>query len=369
MNVKKAPKFYILDQNFQAILYLADYESILWVERYNSTGDFELYTPPTKDLLEACKLNNYLMYTDSPELMIIESVNIKGNIESGSRLIVTGRTLESILDRRILMLKTYISGFLEGGIIQLLNWAIINPRDNHGVSAPGRRISNFKFEYSDNEEVSHVEVDYEYEKGTELLDVIQEMCQKAGIGFYVRRNESNQLVFKLYKGEDRSFDQDENPWVVFSPGFCNLITSSSTEDNSEMKNLIYTEGEVYKEQAPMEIYTGNTTGLMRREYYNNASHIAHEPEEGIVLDEDEYRRLLVQSGNDAMYDHKLNKKVEGEVEPTINFTYGHDYFMGDIVQLSNEYGFNERVRVTEFIIAYDTNGLQMYPTFTAVEES
>lgn len=361
-------KFYVLDQNFQTLMFLDDYESMLWVERYNECGDFELYTPPTQDLIDFVKVDNYLWSSDSDDLMIIESVTIQGNIEGGPRLIATGRTLESILQRRILLLKTYISGYIENACLQLLNWAFINPRDNHNVSAPDRRVSNFVFQRSGDSTISSIQVDYEYEKGTDLLEVIQDMCQNAGVGFTIRKNESNQFVFKLVNGVDRSYSQEKNSWVVFSPEFCNLITSKAKQDTSQMKNFIYTEGEVYQEQAPMEITTGTVTGLLRREYYNSASHITHQVDDDTVLTDAQYRQLLVQDSNNVYREHKMEKTVEGEVEPSINFIYGKDYFMGDIVQLTNDFGFNEKVRVSEFIISHSTSGLEMYPTFSAVEE-
>ena len=44
---------------------------------------------------------------------------------------------------------------------------------------------------------------------------------------------------------------------------------------------------------------------------------------------------------------------EGEIETTIMFKYGIDFFMGDIVQFANEYGHESKVRVIEMVRSED----------------
>ena len=60
------------------------------------------------------------------------------------------------------------------------------------------------------------------------------------------------------------------------------------------------------------------------------------------------------------------ESFEGQAETTMSFKYGEDFFMGDIVQLENEYGRVLRARVTEVVRSKDVSGVETYPTFTTV---
>ena len=48
------------------------------------------------------------------------------------------------------------------------------------------------------------------------------------------------------------------------------------------------------------------------------------------------------------------------------FEYGKDFFIGDIVQIANEYGMESRARILEIVTAIDTQGTVTYPTLSTV---
>ena len=49
------------------------------------------------------------------------------------------------------------------------------------------------------------------------------------------------------------------------------------------------------------------------------------------------------------------------------FTYGVDFFMGDIVQIANEYGHETKSRIVELITSESEEGVSTYPTFEYVD--
>ena len=111
---------------------------------------------------------------------------------------------------------------------------------------------------------------------------------------------------------------------------------------------------------------GSGTDLNRREIYADARDIQSETQEG-TLTEAEYNSQLDQRGHEVLAEHSITKSFEGQVEATKMFVYGQDFFKGDIVQIVNEYGMEEKVRVAEFVRAQDTTGYNTYPTFSVVE--
>ena len=247
-------EFRILDKNFIDRVLLDQYESLLWVDRYSKCGDFELYTPPTDELLEYAVLGNYIYSKESEHLMIIEHQELTTSFEEGARLVIKGRSIESILDRRILWYKTQFRRNLEDGIRQILDYSIIDPTNSYFVNKgmytdADRKIDNFVFQYSGDSRINQIVVNLEFEIGTSLLTVIQTICKTAGIGFKITLNNQNQFVFQLYMGINRSYSQFTNPWVVFSKRFNNLITDEFTNDDTEYKNAVRVVGDKKTESA------------------------------------------------------------------------------------------------------------------------
>ena len=58
----------------------------------------------------------------------------------------------------------------------------------------------------------------------------------------------------------------------------------------------------------------------------------------------------------------LGREFEGEITSTI-FKYDEDYYMGDIVEVANEYGNESEPRIIEYIYSQSNNELKYYPTF------
>lgn len=262
---------FVLDTNLNVIFIVDTYSSLIWTDRYNEYGDFELYTPISKSVLDYFKQDYYLWRNDSEHTMIIEKLLINSDVEDGDKLTVTGRSLESILDRRVVWGQRTISGNLQDGIETLLNECIINP------TKPERKIDNFIFERSTDPIITALTIDTQY-TGDNLYDVIQGLCVSNNIGFKITINSNNKFVFKLYAGKDRSYDQFENPYVVFSPNFDNILNTNYMESKSTLKNVSLVGGEG---EGSYRKYTavGDTSGLNRREMYTDARDLSSDIDE------------------------------------------------------------------------------------------
>lgn len=353
----------VANTNFETVAVVDEFESLLWVDRYNKAGDFELYLSAHSPALNYLKQDYYCFLTESEYVMIIEGIEIRTDAENGDRAIVTGRSLESILDRRIIWKQTNIkNATLQNGIKKLVNENIISPE--HSV----RRISNFIFESTEDSYITSEKFTAQY-TGDNLYTVVSEICESSGIGFKVTLNDSNQFVFKLYRGINRTYDQSIYPYVIFSPHFDNILNSDYLESNKPLKNvtLVLGEGEGNARKRKT-VYTleSNPNGLIRRELFTDARDISSETEDG-KLEDDEYEDLLVQRGKEKLAENTATKTFDGEVESTILFKYDRDFFMGDIIQIENEFGISGTARIVEFIRSQDKDGIKMYPTFEAIE--
>ena len=344
----------VLNTNFESIAIIDTFKSFIWTDRYDAYGDFELYLSMDISLLDILQQDYYLWIKESEHCMIIENIEINSDIELGNHIIVTGRSLESILERRIIWGRRIVNGNLQTSIRNLLNEAIISP------SITDRKIDNFIFEESTDTKITELTVDAQY-NGEDLYSVISGLCYENCIGFKVVLNDSNQFVFSLYSGADRSYNQTNNPYVVFSPNFENIINSNYYESKSNLKNvtLVAGEGEGYARKTTI---VGSGSGLNRREIFTDARDISSEVEDGTLSDVEYYAQLSAR-GIENLSEYTESVAFEGEVEATRLFVYGEDFFVGDIVQIADEYGHENVAYISELVISQSEEGMSIHPTF------
>ena len=346
---------YVLNQEFQSVGIVDVFNSFLWTDRYYEYGDFEIYTEANQDILDLIKEDYYLWYSNSEHMMIVEDFEVSSDAEEGAKFIYRGRSLESILDRRIIWSQTTLSGNLQNGIKKLLNENLISP------SNADRKISNFVFEESTDPEITELTLDAQY-TGDSLYDAISSVCKDKKIGFKVLLNDKNQFVFSLYKGKDRSYGQETNPYVVFSPDFDNMINSNYIRSKKTYKNVTLVAGEG-EGSARKTVTVGSGSGLERRELFTDARDLTTQTTGGGTISTAEYNKQLTQRGNEKLADNPISESFEGESDTTRMFVFKEDFDIGDIVQNKNEFGQEGRSIVSEMVFSQDDEGFLSYPTF------
>lgn len=378
----------ILDTTFKRVDIVDVFESLIWTDRYSAYGDFEIFAPASSKLLQNVRHDYYLWHNDTEHVMIVEDIQITSDFESGSKMTITGRSLESILERRIIWKKTILSGNLQNGIKKLLDENIILATDTN------RRIQNFIFLASTDPIITALTIEAQY-TGDNLYEVIKYICDINGIGFKVVLNTSNQFVFSLYSGVDRTYDQIANPYVIFSPNFENLLNSNYLESNKTLRTVTLVAGEEYDttkddvEASLDALQAGGSTyvdvglgvvrktvtvvapgaaisDISRREMFSDARDIT-QIANGVALSDAQYDTQLVHRGEAELVKNALTQSFEGEVETTNTFIFGLHYFMGDKVQIVNEYDFESVVRVVEVVKSHSVEGETVLPTFSKVQ--
>ena len=348
----------VLNANREAIAVLDTFESFIWTDRYIGQGDCEVYLPCTPNALETLQIGYYFQIRSSPRLMLIDKLEIITDPVDGDRLKVSGLSLESILNRRIIWDFTVVEGNFQEGVCKLLNENVI--------SAPlaARRIPGFTFKASTDPKITALTIDTQLH-GEDLYETIFSLCQERRIGFRVLPNGATDYIFELYNGEDRSLDQTANSTVIFSPQFDNLITSNYLESSRAFKNVTLIGGEGEGAERRTAIF-GEASGLERREVFTDTN-VSSKLEDDEIMPDAEYIQQLQQKGKEELAMFSITKAFEGEVDATHQFVYDVDFHIGDIVQVMNEYGKTAKARVSEVIRSHDTAGETMIPTFTFSE--
>lgn len=354
----------ILDTSFKAVALIDVFDTFIWTDRYSAYGDFELYPQLTKDNLSVLQEDYYIVTRESDHAMIIEDIQIDSDVEEGPTFGVTGRSLETLLERRIVWSQTVISGNLQNAIKKIIDENIISPTD---VS---RKIDNFVFEISDDEAITSLELPSDAQfTGDYVYDVVKALCDLFNIGFKVTLSSDNKFTFKLYSGVDRSYAQEKNPFVIFSPKFENLLNSGYFRSKKSLKTVTLVAGEGEgsdRKTVTVESGTGAGSGINRRELYTDARDVSKNVNGETITDE-EYESHLTERGKEKLSECVETKTFDGKSETSMSFKLGEDYYIGDIVQIENEYGITSRSRITEVVRSDNNLGFEMYPTFTKVE--
>lgn len=300
----------ILDREFRQVCILDTFESLIWTERYSGCGDFEIYMPADALLAGTFGQGYYAWLKGSDQAMVVEEVSISTDAETGGHLTVSGRSLESLLDRRIVWKQTVLDGNLQNGVRKLLEENVISPAE------ADRRIPGFVFQESDDPAVKGLSIRAQY-TGDNLYEAVETICKTYRLGFRVTLDGQKRFVFSLYAGADRSFGQRANPYVVFSPKFENITGSDYLESGRTLRNITLVAGEG-EGAARKSLAVGGGVGLERRELYTDARDIQSESYSQQLNDDTEALNAYKQKLSDDQQALSDETKAADEAEAEYN---------------------------------------------------
>lgn len=347
--------FYLLDDNLNYVQIIETYQSMIWTNRYFTPGDFELYAPATKALLNTIKRGYYIVRDDDlTQCMIISNFSVSTDVENGDYITITGQSLKSILTRRIIWAQTILNGNVETMARKLVTDNAINPINT------ARKIPRLVL--GDTIGLTAT-INAQY-TGDNLGETLTAIGQKYGIGYDVLLDmENKQFKFVLLQGSDRTYNQAVNPPVVFSNDYENLLTTDYEYNSEEYKNVALVAGEG-QGTARKTVTVGTASGMNRFEIYVDARDISSNDGE---ISTSEYNELLAERGAQELAETVITESITGEVEANYTYKLNVDYFLGDIVEVKNDYGVSMTPRILEVIECHDENGYTCVPTFATDE--
>lgn len=384
----------VLDDKFDICGIIDVYQSFVWTDRYQEAGTVEVVVPATTEMLSIVKLDRYLVNKSSDRAMIIDEIKLESESAFGNIMTITGRGIETLLERRIVWNRVKGTDVdnkvnLQAAIKQILNENCISPSNGD------RKIPHLVFKDSTDPNVTQHYMNEDH-WGDNIYELICNQCKYHNIGWRILPSLDGVFTFELYYGTNRSWSQDTNPWVVFSPSFDNFLNSNYYVTKKGHATVALGVGAKEKtvDQYERETVLPNVTvtierdggaksGLDRYEIAVDCTDIVSykskddtknqadgaDVEEKQISYEDMHASLVEQitaKTKSELYSHGATEDFDGEVEVTQQFVYGKDFFIGDVVQLQNGYGMEAVARVSEVLITYDGSGFSVVPTFTSI---
>ena len=334
------------------------FSSLLWDIEYYKCGAFEVYIAASPRNIEIFQTGRIVGRDDDKEHFgLIESVELETDAEDGDYLIIKGRFLMCLLERRIIY-PTF-------NFTKLVSYSqiIMNVVQYNACTSGIRKIPGLVVGCS-----SKLQVSYD-----NLMEWVYTICEKIGGTANIRLskidNEQYEMVFELSQGTDRSILQKVNPHIIFSDRYNNLLSFTYFTDTSVKKNYAYVLGKGEGEKRKRTTYFEGTepSSLDRYEVYIDAKDISDEEQENgetKPLSEKEYSELLKEKGKQNLVPTKTKSESQIAVQST-QFQYGVDYFVGDFVTVEHQrFGIRQnKIQLVGMIESFDHNGRNLTPTF------
>lgn len=364
------------------------YSSLIWTERYLDHSSFELKSKFVLDMLFKMSRRRLFSIVGSNEIMMSETLSIADDANGYPEITVTGRSLTSLIDYRVIQgtrgsgttfLKPYTG--LEAALVYL--WNNFRNNTSNDVAVAASRVPFFEtfVPYSAVTDSSNLWADLgnsdddkflEGKSGDQIrkwlstvpgdgghywnygLRMVKPPSGPAKIvsvvtdpgsskGTITRTNQETFDVgrFDVYSGQETNvrfnfaLDMASGTKYLFSNADLNTIVYNTSGTS---KNSVYRSGE------------DHATGYFCRY--------------GFVDSGDTYSST---PARDALY--KTNKSVQmfdALLSPQNPYKYGVDYNLGDAVYIYGDYDQYKRVIVDQYVRVDDADGDRGYPMFVDI---
>lgn len=326
--------FEVNDTTFDSIGEVNQYESLIWPDKFNGFGTFELWAPITDENSQYFKKGN-ILWCGGDNAAVVEIVKSEIDENGTKTYNVKGRTLEMLLTTRIIW-GTYnaVNKDASTAMYEIVNQNCVNPSN-----------ANRKIPYLKLAEDLKFGGKITYQKtGGEVYDSLSTIASTYDLGFSVLfKPKTKELIFEVVEGVDRTVEQSTNDPVEFSTELEDLLSSSYYTNDQDVKNVAFVQGEG-SGSSRKSVISGeaDSKGFGRRELYVDARDLqstsVDENGEEQSLSPAEYTQVLTQRGDDKLSECKTTETFEAQIRVfgDVQYEFGVDYKKGDKVTVRDE---------------------------------
>ncbi len=358
----------IINTNFELLGIITNFESLICVWNYYECGTFELTINKNKANTNKLKKDNMLIVNKRDDKILLIDKVVISTEKNSKTMKVTGTCIKGVTKRRIIATNGYdrVSEDYAENIQKhyLKNHLVESYYDN--IRTTERDIPWVKIAPTQNRGIKTVW----QARLTNLHDELKHISEDTGLGWYGYLNRNEKCIyFDSLKGTDRTVNQIENPYiheflkgftqeqlqdytheqlqgtikhpyVIFSEKKKNLLEGTTTDDNSNYKNVGYVAGKGENEDRLITVL-GTAKGFDRREVLIDLNNIED-------IDE------LNSEGQKKLDTYKIIQSIEGKVYQIPNMEWEKDFFLGDLVTLESD-GIYEDKRIIQAKEVYERN--------------
>lgn len=311
----------IINQNFDLLAEIDDYESLIITRDYYKGGSLELKINRNKNNVEFLQKGNIIFpFNQRNKPFIINFYQLqKQNGKQDETITIKAIHLVQPFNRRITVppaaqdTENYTNTNVETIIKNYINSNVVNPTSSN------RQIPLYSIA-ADQSRGPLIDDQTRYKdlfKETVRLSEAYDLGQQIVLDF-----NTNKAVYDVFEGLDRTFGQTTNPVAVFSPGFGNVERQEVIQNEINYKNTAYTGGTGEGSTRTIEIVNDTNTGLDRLETFVDARDVSSTSE-------------LQDRGFQRLQSFVPIETFNGQILNTSNTKYETDWNLGDIVTLED----------------------------------
>lgn len=292
------------------------FTALTWTSRTTTFGGFELWCPMLPENSELLKADN-LVWIGGDEVGVIETIQ-KTTDEQGYTLQVSGRFIESWLERRIIWGQYSTTEVVSNHLRNLVTMNAISPSDSkrkipHLALAVGQSPLGPSISFSDSY--------------SNLWTTSLELANANSLFLRVKADVPGKvLYFTVLKGTDRSIEQTSTPGVILSTDLSDILTDSYTMDATSWCDMALVAGAGEGAERKTSVVNGSLSGLSRRELFVDARDLQdHEDWPTVttvttfILDEDTHEVQIVtkvEMTNPTTGEKTITTSTEEKVDET-----------------------------------------------------
>ena len=339
-----------------------EFKSLIWHRKYFQSGEFTLVAGATQNNINLIQKYNYILKENSKEVGYITSLEITNNLEQGTIITASGNFLSGIISQRSILTN-------EQTLSEIITSSAINATDNKRNIVGLTLADDFPTIAFENSV-----------KGKNLGEMIEALARRDNFGYRIMINSTNTgFKFNVFYGINRSIEQSENPHVIFSKEYDNLVSNTYVNSDVGMINTVYG---ICKLPAGIEPCTPPTysidtdnVGLERYETCVETEAVTYDQTitvaNNVTITKTylNYNKTLANMKSDCENAIVLRQEnFEGDV----SFESGYKtlYDLGDVVTVFNkEWNKSTSQRITEIMETYDNQKNAVTPTFGTPERT
>lgn len=343
------------------------WDSVSWVERYQDPGEFEFVSRLSSGLREFLPIGTLVSHIGTLEVMVVENHQIGEDSDIDPVLTITGRTLESYLDHRVvgqnwdwtvppadlnasvynmtaaytwIQAKKLINDHIATGTVIMANDAIPSVLGEHSMSGVGTSEART------------------IQRGSVLLRML-EVLKVDNLGIKVSRrhnfalpNPGSTTLLIIHDGDDKRNS------VIFSTKNGDIDSADYLWSDKKLKTSALVVGKFVETMVH-----GSESGRNRRVMLVDGNDIDGSLAEiptGASLTS--IRATMTVRGNQALKAQKQVALSRIDISTTPTYQFRKDYNIGDIVSVDSSYGPVASMRVIEYAELVDENGESAQPT-------
>lgn len=312
--------------------------SLRWRRKYFEAGEFEIVLPVNDYVMQFIDKNVLVMRNNYTEAGIIETIEFSDN-GTDEELIISGRFLSSLLERRIVKSKINFSGNTIEGMNTIVN-AMTPLTEQWETEAVTMTSPHIDFQ------VSYKNV-YEY---------LCKLAEYSNIGFRVVPNvDSKVYMFEAWEGKDRTSEQSINEQYSFSDDNYNIEQGKLVISEKTKVNYVLVGGQGEDTNRVLVSVDEGISGFDRYEVFSDQKSLT----KGSLSDND-YEAKLRSVGEGKLSDGTFQLEVTALVQQD----YKEKWNLGDIVNIKKEkWGVYTTYRIIEVEETIEDGKKTIYPTF------